>query len=113
MSSRRTTGAPTRARCGNRSDRPSASRSNYSAIRASCSPRAREEALSVERSTAVRRALNELRAELAEDRITRNEVATKVVELVDRLGLQPVALEDLPEEIEADDVGVVCWMALV
>ncbi|MGH2763201.1 MAG: helicase-related protein [Thermoleophilaceae bacterium] len=72
-----------------------------------------EAALSVERGTAARRALNEIRAELAEERIDRNEAAVRVVELVDRTGLRPVALDDLPEEIDAEDLGVVCWMAVV
>ena len=36
-----------------------------------------------------------------------------VGELVDRLGLQPVKLDDVPPEITADDLGVVCWMAVL
>jgi hypothetical protein len=72
-----------------------------------------EEALSVARGTAVRRALNEIRDELAEERISRNEAAERVVRLVSDLGLQPVALDDFPEEIDEDDLGVVCWMAVI
>jgi len=71
------------------------------------------EALSVERSSAVRRALNEIQADVREERISRNEAAARIVELVNRLGLQPVALDDLPESIEVDDLGVVCWMAVL
>lgn len=48
-----------------------------------------------------------------EDGITRNRAAELVVELVERLGLQPVSLESLPEPIEPDDVGVVCWLAVL
>ena len=71
------------------------------------------EALAVERSSAVRRALTEIRLEAEEERITRNEAAERVVTLVGRLGLQPVALDDLPEPITEDDLGVVCWMAVL
>ncbi len=72
-----------------------------------------EEALSVARGTAVRRALNEIRAEVLEERISRNEAAERLVHLVSDLGLQPVALNDFPEEIDEDDLGVVCWMAVL
>lgn len=72
-----------------------------------------EEALSVDRSSAVRRALNEIAAEAREGRITRNDAAAQIVELVDRLGLQPVSLDDVPEPITEDDLGVVCWLAVL
>jgi superfamily II DNA or RNA helicase len=71
------------------------------------------DALAVERSSAVRRALNEIAAETREERISRNEAARLVVELVERLGLQPVALDDVPPTISDDDLGVVCWMAVL
>lgn len=71
------------------------------------------DALSVERSSGVRRALNGIRAELAEERINRNEAAAEVVRIVDALGLQPVEAEELPEEIGEDELGVVCWMAVL
>ena len=47
------------------------------------------------------------------ERISRNEAAVRVVGLVSELGLQPVALDDFPEEIDEDDLGVVCWMAVL
>ncbi len=72
-----------------------------------------EAALRVERSSAVRRALNEIWTATREERISRNEAAARVVELVERLGLQPVELEDLPEPITEDDLGVVCWTAVL
>ena len=72
-----------------------------------------EEALSVDRSSAVRRALNEIAAEAREGRITRNDAAAHIVELVAHLGLQPVSLDDVPEPITEDDLGVVCWMAVL
>jgi hypothetical protein len=71
------------------------------------------DALSVTRGTAVRRALNEIRAEVTNERISRNDAAVQIVQLVDDLGLRPLASEDLPEEIVEDDLGVVCWMAVL
>lgn len=71
------------------------------------------DALAVERSSAVRRALNEITAEAREERISRNDGARRVVELVDRLGLQPVRVDEVPAEISEDDLGVVCWMAVL
>lgn len=70
------------------------------------------EALSVARATAVRRSLNEIRTEVADERISRNEAAARVVALVEDLGLRPVAADDFPEEISEDDLGVVCWMVV-
>jgi hypothetical protein len=70
------------------------------------------DALAVERSSAVRRTLNEIAAEAGEERISRNDAARRVVELVNRLGLQPVSIEDVPQEITEDDLGVVCWMVV-
>ena len=71
------------------------------------------DALSVERGSGVRRALNGIRADLAEERINRNEAAAEVVRIVDGLGLQPVEAEELPEEIGEEELGVVCWMAVL
>jgi hypothetical protein len=70
-------------------------------------------ALEVERSGAVRRALNEIRAELREERLSPNEAAGAIVTLVQRLGLRPLEREEILEPITEDDVGVVCWMAVV
>ena len=70
-------------------------------------------ALRVERSSAVRRALNEIWTATREERISRNEAAARIVDLVERLGLQPVGLDDFPEPIGEDDLGVVCWMAVL
>ena len=71
------------------------------------------EALAVERSSAVRRELNGIAAETREERISSNDGARRVVELVDRLGLHPVRVDDVPAEITEDDLGVVCWMAVM
>lgn len=71
------------------------------------------EALAVERSLAVRRALNDIRADLTSERIARNVAAERVVGVVQRAGLRAVSLDELPEEIDADELGVVCWMAVL
>ena len=71
------------------------------------------QALSVERSSAVRRELNGINSELREERITSATAAGQIVELVERLGLQPVSLDDVPASIDEDDLGVVCWMVVL
>jgi hypothetical protein len=74
---------------------------------------AAEEALSVERSSAVRRALGEIESALGDAEISRDEAAGRVVALVEDFGLRPVEPPPLPERIEVDDLGVVCWMAVL
>jgi len=72
-----------------------------------------EEALSVERSSAVRQALGAIRTLLSEGSISRDEAATRIVQVVESFGLR--AVEPLPpiEPITEDDIGVVCWMAVL
>ena len=72
-----------------------------------------DEALSVERSSTVRRALNEMRQEVDAGRISRDEAAAQVTALVEALGLQPVDQGEPLEMITEDDVGVVCWIAVL
>ena len=71
------------------------------------------EALSVERSSAVRKGLNQIRNDLEEERISRDEAARRIVDVVEAFGLQPVPVEEPPREIDVDDLGVVCWMAVL
>jgi superfamily II DNA or RNA helicase len=70
-------------------------------------------ALSVERSSAVRRALREVQEQLDEGQISRDAAATAIVKVVQDFGLRPVEPPPLPEKITADDLGVVCWMAVL
>ncbi len=72
-----------------------------------------EEALGVERSSGVRQALNDVRASLSENGISRDEAARRIVEVVVTFGLQPVEPPPVLEPIEESDVGVVCWMAVL
>lgn len=60
----------------------------------------------------VDRELNGIQAELGDERLSPADAAARIVEVVDRLGLQPVSLDDVPAPIEAHDLGVVCWMVV-
>jgi hypothetical protein len=71
-----------------------------------------DEALSVERSSSVRQALSEIRRLLVDGELSRDEGACRVVEVVKEFGLQPVEPPPALSPITADDVGVVCWMAV-
>jgi superfamily II DNA or RNA helicase len=70
-------------------------------------------ALSVALSTTVRRRLGELQALQESGEISRDEAATGVIALVEEFGLRPVKPLPRPEEITVDDLGVVCWMAVL
>jgi superfamily II DNA or RNA helicase len=71
------------------------------------------EALAVERSSSVRRAIGEVQDRLLAGEISRDEAAIEIVRVVREFGLQPVEMLPLPEKITADDLGVVCWMAVL
>ncbi|MEJ7764438.1 MAG: helicase-related protein [Acidimicrobiales bacterium] len=72
-----------------------------------------DEALSDERSSSVRHTLNELRAEVDAGRLSRDDAATRIVQLVIDLGLQAIDAGAALEAITEDDLGVVCWMAVL
>lgn len=72
-----------------------------------------DEALAVERSSAVRRALGEVQDRVLEAKISRDEAAAEIVRVVEDFGLQPVEARPLPDKITVDDLGVVCWMAVL
>jgi len=61
----------------------------------------------------VRRALNDVKVELTEERIERTQAASLVVGIVQQLGLRAVELDEPPEEIDEGDLGVVCWVAVL
>ncbi len=71
------------------------------------------EALSVERSSAVRRALGEVQSRLAAGEINRDRAAADIIAVVETFGLRKVEQLPVPSEITADDLGVVCWMAVL
>ena len=70
-------------------------------------------ALSVERSSAVRRALREVQQRLDASEISRDTAAAEIVRVVEEFGLRPVKPPPLPGKIDADQLGVVCWMAVL
>jgi hypothetical protein len=72
-----------------------------------------EEALLVGRSSTVRQALSEIRSMVVEGTISRNEAAQRVVDVLEAFGLQPVERPPVLEAITEEDVGVVCWMAVL
>jgi hypothetical protein len=72
-----------------------------------------EETLTVERSSTVRHALTEIRGHVVQGTISRDDAARQIVEVVESFGLQPVEPPPLLDPITEDDVGVVCWMAVL
>jgi superfamily II DNA or RNA helicase len=69
--------------------------------------------LSVERSSAIRRALGEVQDRVLAGAMSRDEAATQIVRVAEDFGLQPVEPAPLPDKITVDDLGVVCWMAVL
>lgn len=47
------------------------------------------------------------------DEINRDGAAAAIVGVVDDFGLRPVEPPAPPPRIDADDLGVVCWMAVL
>jgi len=72
-----------------------------------------EEALTVERSSTVRHALTEIRTQVVQGALSRDEAARRVVEVVEAFGLQAVEPAPLLDPITEEDVGVVCWMVVL
>jgi superfamily II DNA or RNA helicase len=72
-----------------------------------------DEALSVERSSTVRQALSAIHGEVDGAVISRNEAAVRILRVVDDYGLRSVPPAPPLEPITIDDIGVVCWMAVL
>ena len=72
-----------------------------------------DQALSVGRNNLVRRELSELRRELAGGGMSEADSARRVVEVVAKFGLRPVATPQAPDPITEDDLGVVCYQVVV
>ncbi len=71
------------------------------------------EALQVGRSQPVRRALGAVERALRDEQITRDGAAGQIVQVVGDFGLRKVESPPEHEPVTADDVGVVCWMAVL
>ena len=72
-----------------------------------------EAALSVGRSSAVRKALGEIETDVHAGDLTIDEAAVAIVTVVQQFGLQAVEEPPLPQRVAIDDLGVVCWMAVL
>ena len=71
------------------------------------------EALSVDRSRTVRSALGAIRRDLTGEVISATVAAARIVEVVHSYGLRGVEPAEPLEEITEEDVGVVCWLAVL
>jgi len=71
------------------------------------------EALSVERSSAVRRALGIFRTGWQQRICRATGAAEEIVRVVEEFGLREVEPPPLPTRNTEDDLGVVCWMAVL
>ena len=71
------------------------------------------EALGVERSSQVRRDLHRIKRDLDNKVIDDAKAAQKIIDVVAFYGLRPVDPPEPPSPITEDDIGVVCWMAVL
>lgn len=72
-----------------------------------------DEALSVERSSLVRRALRGIQDRFETSEISRDTAVVEIIDVVRDFGLRPVKPSPHPKKIDVDDLGVVCWMAVL
>lgn len=73
-----------------------------------------EKALQVGRGNPVRKALGEIERALSAGKIPLSDAARRIVALVDAEGLREVKPPDPLKRIAGEeDLGVVCWMALL
>ena len=72
-----------------------------------------DQALSVGRNNLVRRELSELRGEHEGGGMSEADCARRVVEVVAKFGLRPVATPQAPDPITEDDLGVACYQVVV
>ena len=72
-----------------------------------------EEALSVGRSSAVRKALGAIETSVHAGDLTIDQAAAAIVAVVEQFGLQPVEEPALPQRVTTDELGVVCWIAVL
>jgi len=75
--------------------------------------RAAYEALAVERGVQVRQALGAIKRDLNKKAIDQSEAARQVIQTVEFFGLHEIDAPAPPPEITEEDIGVVCWMAVL
>jgi superfamily II DNA or RNA helicase len=74
---------------------------------------AADDLLAVPRGSAVKAALSEVQRRVANRRLSGNQAADEIVDVVDDFGLTPVPSQPILEPIAEDDLGVVCWMRVL
>ena len=75
--------------------------------------RAAYEALEIERGSQIRQALGNIRRELVREAMNPTEAARRIIDLVEFYGLRDVDPSAPLPEITEEDIGVVCWMAVL
>lgn len=71
------------------------------------------DALEIERGSQIRQALGNIRRELDRETISPTDAARQIIEVVDFYGLRYIDPSAPPPEITEEDIGVVCWMAVL
>ena len=75
--------------------------------------RAAYEALEIERGSQVRHALGAVRRDLNRKELERADAAQQIIEIAEFYGLHSIDPTAPPPEITEEDIGVVCWMAVL
>ncbi len=75
--------------------------------------RAAYDALEIERGGQVRQALGRIRRELASQTLNPTDAVQQIIDLVDFYGLRDIDPATPPADLTEEDVGVVCWMAVL
>lgn len=75
--------------------------------------RAAYDALEIERGSQIRQALGSIRRELDHEAMNPTEAAQQIIDLVEFYGLRDIDPSAPPPEITEEDIGVVCWMAVL
>ena len=71
------------------------------------------DALEIERGSQIRQALGSIRRELDRETTGPTEGARQIIDLVEFYGLHDIDPPVPPPEITEEDIGVVCWMAVL
>ena len=71
------------------------------------------EALEIERGSQIRQALGNIRRELDREAMNPTEAARQIIDIVEFYGLRYIDPSAPPPEITEEDIGVVCWMAVL
>ena len=75
--------------------------------------RAAYDALEIERGGQVRQALGRIRRDLADQTLNPDEAARQIIDLVDFYGLRDIDPATPPADLTEEDIGVVCWIAVL